>query len=143
MFVYFGGGSGRGLAPTRSHIICYVTVYIYISHGFFLVFKYKTRGSIVYHVTLCYMRAGFLKNGLNSFKNDSTCVITTFGCKQSPFYHSARSYYDPYARGARRLGAGPPITILQFAPLVWLRPMLGFHAIYCVCARFIGEGCVL
>jgi hypothetical protein len=57
--------------------------------------------------------------------------------KLSPFYYSARSCYDPYARGARWLGAGAPITILQFAPLAWLHLVLGFHAIYCVCARFI------
>jgi hypothetical protein len=45
--------------------------------------------------------------------------------------------------GARRLGVGAPITVLQFAPLAWLHLVLGFHAIYCVCARFISEGCIL
>jgi hypothetical protein len=44
---------------------------------------------------------------------------------------------------ARRLGAGAPITVLQFALLAQLHPMLGFHAIYCMCARFISEGCIL
>jgi hypothetical protein len=39
--------------------------------------------------------------------------------------------------GARRLGAGAPITILQFALLAWLHPVLGFHALNCVCARFM------
>jgi hypothetical protein len=34
--------------------------------------------------------------------------------------------------GARQLGAGAPITVLQFAPLAWLHPMLGFY-IYIAC----------
>jgi hypothetical protein len=42
--------------------------------------------------------------------------------------------------GARRLGAGAPITVLQFAPLARLRPVLGFHALNCVCARFMNKG---
>jgi hypothetical protein len=50
---------------------------------------------------------------------------------------------DLMCPGARRLGAGAPLTVLWFAPLVWLCPVLGFHAIYCVCARFNGQGCVL
>jgi hypothetical protein len=44
---------------------------------------------------------------------------------------------------ARRLGAGAPITILQFTPLARLHPVLGFHALNCVCARFMGQGCDL
>jgi hypothetical protein len=53
-----------------------------------------------------------------------------------PFYYSARSY-DPYAQVLRRLGAGAPLTVLRFAPLARLCPVLGFHALYCVCARFM------
>jgi hypothetical protein len=30
--------------------------------------------------------------------------------------------------GARRLGAGAPLTVLRFAPLARLHPVLGFHA---------------
>jgi hypothetical protein len=45
---------------------------------------------------------------------------------------------DRICPGARRLGAGAPITVLQFAPLARLHPVLGFYAIYCVCARFNG-----
>jgi hypothetical protein len=43
--------------------------------------------------------------------------------------------------GARRLRAGAPLTILRFSPLAQLHLVMGFHAIYCVCARFIQEGC--
>jgi hypothetical protein len=45
--------------------------------------------------------------------------------------------------GARRLGAGAPITVLQFASLARLCPVLAFHALNCVCARFMLQGCVL
>jgi hypothetical protein len=44
---------------------------------------------------------------------------------------------------ARRLGAGAPITVLQFAPLVRLRPVLGFYALNGVCARLNEQGCDL
>jgi hypothetical protein len=84
---------------------------------------------------LLYARGNF-KNGLNDLKTDPPCVITSFGYKTEPFYYSARSCYDPYARGARQLGAGAPLTVLWFAPLARLHPVLGFHAIYCMCARF-------
>jgi hypothetical protein len=50
---------------------------------------------------------------------------------------------DRMCPGARRLGAGAPLTVLWFSPLVRLRLVLGFHAIYCVCARFIQEECNL
>jgi hypothetical protein len=36
--------------------------------------------------------------------------------------------YAPYAQVLRRLGAGAPLTVLQFAPLARLRPVLGFYA---------------
>jgi hypothetical protein len=41
---------------------------------------------------------------------------------------------------ARWLGAGAPITVLQFASLAWLRSMLGFHVLNCMCARFMKQG---
>jgi hypothetical protein len=44
---------------------------------------------------------------------------------------------------ARQLGAGTPITILQFAPLAWLHPVLGFYTLNGVCARLLEQGCVL
>jgi hypothetical protein len=34
--------------------------------------------------------------------------------------------------GARRLGAGAPLTVLRFAPLARLHPVLGFYALNCV-----------
>jgi hypothetical protein len=89
---------------------------------------------------LLYVR-GVLYCGLNGLKTDPPCVITSFGYKTKPFYYSVRSCYDPYAQGARRLGAGASLTVPWFAPLARLRPVLGFYAIYCVCARFIGQGC--
>jgi hypothetical protein len=54
----------------------------------------------------------------------------------SPFTN-AHSHMILIRPGARRLGAGVPLTILRFAPLARLRLVLGFHALYCVCARFI------
>jgi hypothetical protein len=60
-----------------------------------------------------------------------------------PFYNAQGHMEDRMCPGARRLGAGAPITVLQFAPLARLRSVLGFYAIYCMCARFIGQGCVL
>jgi hypothetical protein len=49
-----------------------------------------------------------------------------------PFRLRARSYFEPIRPGARRLGAGAPLTVLRFAPLARLRPVLGFHALNCV-----------
>jgi hypothetical protein len=89
---------------------------------------YISPGSIV-----CYMTFGYMERGAGGFQ----MVLVV-----SPFYKCAR-LYELHMPGARRLGAGAPITILQFAPLVRLCPVLGFHAIYCVCARFIQQGCVL
>jgi hypothetical protein len=89
---------------------------------------YIIPGSIV-----CYMTFGYTERGACGFQT----VLAV-----SPFYKCARSY-DLHVLGARRLGAGTPITILQFAPLARLRLVLGFHAIYCVCSRFIQQGCVL
>jgi hypothetical protein len=58
-------------------------------------------------------------------------------------FTNAQGHMTSTCPGARQLGVGVPITILQFAPLARLHPVLGFHAIYCVCARFIRQGCVL
>jgi hypothetical protein len=43
----------------------------------------------------------------------------------------------PYARGARRLGAGGALTVLQFAPLARLRPVLGFNVHFGACSWFM------
>ena len=61
----------------------------------------------------------------------------------APFYNAQGHMEDRMCPGARRLGAGAPLTVLWFSPLVRLRLVLGFHAIYCVCARFIQEECNL
>jgi hypothetical protein len=37
--------------------------------------------------------------------------------------------YAPHAQGPRRLGAGGALTVLRFAPLARLRPVLGFCAL--------------
>jgi hypothetical protein len=58
-------------------------------------------------------------------------------------FANAQGHMTSTCPGARRLGAGAPITVLQFAPLARLRPVLGFHALNCVCARFMKQGCVL
>jgi hypothetical protein len=60
-----------------------------------------------------------------------------------PFFLIERGHMSLTCPGARRLGAGAPITVLQFASLARLRPVLGFHALNCVCARFMKQGCVL
>jgi hypothetical protein len=41
---------------------------------------------------------------------------------------------------ARRLGAGAPITVLQFAPLAQLRLVPGFYTLNGMCARFMKQG---
>jgi hypothetical protein len=89
---------------------------------------YIIHGSIICNVTFGYSErcAGQFSNGL---------VV-------SPFHKCARSY-DLHVLGARWLGAGAPLTILQFALLVRLCLVLGFHAIYSVCSRFIEQGCIL
>jgi hypothetical protein len=77
--------------------------------------------------------------------------MTTVGARRGGFKRLKKRFglkarghiVTPTYPGARRLGAGAPITILQFAPLAVAAPVLGFHAIYCVCARFIQQGCVL
>jgi hypothetical protein len=42
-----------------------------------------------------------------------------------------------------RLGVGAPITVLQFAPFVRLRLVLGFYALNGMCARLNVQGCNL
>ena len=49
---------------------------------------------------------------------------------------NARSHMTSTRPGARQLGAGAPLIVLQFSSLARLRLVLGFHALYCVCARF-------
>jgi hypothetical protein len=44
----------------------------------------------------------------------------------------AQGHMLSYAQVPRRLGAGAPLTILRFAPLVWLRLVLGLYALKCV-----------
>jgi hypothetical protein len=63
--------------------------------------------------------------GLNSFKNDPT-LVNCFIKRLALFTYCARSY-GPMCPGARRLGAGAPITVLQFAPLARLHPVLGLN----------------
>jgi hypothetical protein len=58
-------------------------------------------------------------------------------------FSNARGHMTLTCPGARQLGAGVPITVLQFVPLARLHPVLGFYAIYCVCASFMTQGCVL
>jgi hypothetical protein len=70
-------------------------------------------------------------------------VIAPFIGKRSLLFAHPEVVWKLTRPGARRLGAGAPITILQFAPLARLRSVLGFYAIYCVCARFMEQGCVL
>jgi hypothetical protein len=50
-----------------------------------------------------------------------------FGNGLTTLLPSARSY-APHAQVPRRLGAGAPLTVLRFAPLARLRPVLGFCA---------------
>jgi hypothetical protein len=52
-------------------------------------------------------------------------------------FTNARGHMILIHPGARWLGACVPLTVLRFAPLAQLHPVLGFHALYCVCARFI------
>jgi hypothetical protein len=59
---------------------------------------------------------------------------------QLALFTNAQGHMTSTCPGVRRLGVGAPITVLQFAPLARLRSVLGFHAIYYVCARFISEG---
>ena len=58
-------------------------------------------------------------------------------------FANAQGHMTSTFPGARKLGAGAPITVLHFTPLAWFHPMLFFYAIYCVCARFNVQGCVL
>jgi hypothetical protein len=62
--------------------------------------------------------------------------------KLSPFYICARSH-DHMCPRVWRLGAGVPITVLQFAPLARLRSVPGFYALNSVCARLNEQGCNL
>jgi hypothetical protein len=46
---------------------------------------------------------------------------------QLALFTNARAYYATMCPGARQLGAGAPITVLHFAPLARLRPLLGLN----------------
>jgi hypothetical protein len=60
--------------------------------------------------------------------------VNTVGTVQllTTFDHSARGHMALIRPGARRLGAGVPLTVLQFAPLAQLHLVLGFHTTYCM-----------
>jgi hypothetical protein len=72
-----------------------------------------------------------------------TWRLTIGSLSISPFFIERGHIVTLICPGARRLGAGAPITVLQFTLLVRLHPVLGFHALNCVCARFMKQGCVL
>jgi hypothetical protein len=57
--------------------------------------------------------------------------VTRFGNGLTTFCPYEWSH-DPYAQVPRQLGAGVPLIILRFAPLAWLHPVLGFHALKCM-----------
>jgi hypothetical protein len=52
-------------------------------------------------------------------------------------FTNARGHMILICPGARWLGAGAPLTIIWFVLLAQLHLVLGFHALYFVCARFI------
>jgi hypothetical protein len=62
--------------------------------------------------------------------------------KLSPFIF-ARGHMTHMCPRVWRLGAGAPITVLQFAPLARLRSVPGFYALNGVCARLNVQGCNL
>jgi hypothetical protein len=71
-----------------------------------------------------------------------SCKRLARGLVFGPFSQHARSY-GPCAQVPRRLGAGGALTVLQFAPLARLCPVLGFYALNGVCAGFTRQGCIL
>jgi hypothetical protein len=83
------------------------------------------------------------------FKPVVICVIACDhnrehgGLKWLGSFASQRSYRGPMCPRARRLGAGAPITVLQFAPFTRLRSVPGFYALNSVCARLNEQGCNL
>jgi hypothetical protein len=83
--------------------------------------------------------AGSLK-WFQMVSNAPAICHSIFGKTVSPFLYARGHIMTLMCPGARRLGAGAPITVLQFAPLARLRPVLGFHALNCVCARFMNKG---
>jgi hypothetical protein len=111
-----GRGSGRGLAPTRGPIHCNVT-YCYIARVVLI-----RRGS-VYVVCHGYMVFHVTMYGARGELHRCNHINHLLPCARS---------YEPYAQVPRRLGAGAPLTVLRFALLARLRPVLGFHALYCV-----------
>jgi hypothetical protein len=95
-----------------------------------------------------YMVCGHISHGCGNVWNSVIWVITydhdrSGGVKTVSLFSIARGHMTLIRPGVRRLGAGAPLTVLWFASLARLRPVVGFHAIYCMCARFIQEGCVL
>jgi hypothetical protein len=91
-----------------------------------------------YHMTWYNGWHGF-KLWFERFKRPTMCHgVIAFG-----LIPLRRTYGSLMCPGARRLGAGTPITILQFSLLVWLHSVLGFYTIYCVCVRFNEQGYVL
>jgi hypothetical protein len=137
-YVINGRGVGSGLSPDpRSYHLSHVTICIYRAgvgcNGSSPDLRGMARICVKpWFYYICYMTIGYTERCTGGFKR----------LRFSPFAN-AQGHMTSTCPGARQLGAGAPITVLQFAPLARLHPVLGFHAIYCMCARFIGKGCVL
>ena len=84
------------------------------------------RAVIIFGRGVCNMAHGFYL-----YHMSMNWSALRFGNVLTTLLPSARSY-APHAQVPRRLGAGVPLTVLWFAPLARLRPVLGFYAIYCV-----------
>jgi hypothetical protein len=149
--MYVGGGSGWGLAPAHGFVILHMTMLLYLHTGVVL----QWNGALVtwfMHMTIPSMKwhAGFMLSmvsprlyGVTCDHNRSTKGEVGTVSNSLALSLIERCHMTLMCLGARRLGADVPITVLQFAPLARLHPVLGFHALNCMCARFMKQGCIL
>jgi hypothetical protein len=149
----YGGGSGRGLAPTHGFTYDHMTfIYmrafgcfkIYIGHTY--MFKCKPYEPICYMARICFyicvatvymvihvtiyicvwgLHLVVVSNGWNDPPLVTHSRLSAGFETVSPLFASPRSYGDPMCPSAWRLGAGGTLTVLQFAPFFGL-PGAGF-----------------
>jgi hypothetical protein len=100
-------------------------------------FMYMTMPSVKWRVGICVVNGLSPRFHCVAYDHNQEHGGSWNGFNSLALFLIERGHMTLTCPSARRLGAGAPITILQFAPLAWLRPVLGFHALNCVCARFM------
>ena len=131
--VYCGKGSGRGPAPTH-RFICITVVYIYWRIHIAIYCNVLTHNKCMNRVLNQRAR---LRVMLTIVFAVVTCAVLLVTQRSNDLCAQSMVIW-PYDPVPRRLGAGGALTVLRFALLARLRPVLGFNArLECVLSSWV------